>query len=121
MWCPPFVPLLLLPLLSSTDVFPWYVVVLSPPPMSCCFPSDGHWLFRRYGALGAASCGIQTTATILITFGSIAASRHMHRRLLGGILGAAMPFFDVEPSGRILNRFIKDLARVDETVSMVRT
>jgi ABC-type multidrug transport system fused ATPase/permease subunit len=45
----------------------------------------------------------------------------MHRRLLGGILGAAMPFFDVEPSGRILNRFIKDLARVDETVSMVRT
>lgn len=36
--------------------------------------------------------------------------------MLASLLGAQMRFFDSNPSGRILNRFSKDLGAVDETL-----
>ncbi|XP_037945079.1 multidrug resistance-associated protein 4 [Teleopsis dalmanni] len=42
------------------------------------------------------------------------ASKVLHDRMFGCILHATMRFFDTNPSGRILNRFSKDMGAIDE-------
>ncbi|GLV41553.1 uncharacterized protein CBL_06782 [Carabus blaptoides fortunei] len=42
------------------------------------------------------------------------ASIGLHRRMFNNILQATMRFFDTNPSGRILNRFSKDMGAIDE-------
>lgn len=42
------------------------------------------------------------------------ASKILHDRMFCSILNAAMRFFDQNPSGRILNRFSKDMGAIDE-------
>lgn len=41
-------------------------------------------------------------------------SINLHNQIFGNILSATMRFFDTNPSGRILNRFSKDMGIVDE-------
>ncbi|CAG9861545.1 unnamed protein product [Phyllotreta striolata] len=47
------------------------------------------------------------------------ASRNLHDRMYSRIQCATMRFFDVNPSGRILNRFSKDLGKIDEYIPSV--
>ncbi|XP_053697137.1 ATP-binding cassette subfamily C member 4 [Sabethes cyaneus] len=42
------------------------------------------------------------------------ASRTLHDRMFAKMLAAPMRFFDTNPSGRILNRFSKDMGAIDE-------
>ncbi|PNF15053.1 Multidrug resistance-associated protein 9 [Cryptotermes secundus] len=42
------------------------------------------------------------------------ASKILHDTMFGSILAATMRFFDTNPSGRVLNRFSKDMGAVDE-------
>uniref|UniRef100_A0A8B9QLM8 Canalicular multispecific organic anion transporter 1 n=1 Tax=Apteryx owenii TaxID=8824 RepID=A0A8B9QLM8_APTOW len=63
-----------------------------------------------FGALGVAQGECGNTGD--------AASRVMHQRLLSNILHVPMSFFDTTPTGRIVNRFAKDIFTVDETIPM---
>ena len=68
-----------------------------------------------------------TIATIVITvarsflFFNVAmkASINLHNSMFRGITRAAMYFFNTNPSGRILNRFSKDMGQVDEILPAV--
>lgn len=42
------------------------------------------------------------------------ASKNLHNTMFSNVLEATMRFFDTNPSGRILNRFSKDIGSVDE-------
>jgi len=55
-------------------------------------------------------------AAVALAFGTVHASDVLHRRVLGNCLRAPMHFFDTTPSGRILNRFGKDLDVADSTI-----
>lgn len=44
------------------------------------------------------------------------ASIKMHNRMFQSITGATMQFFNTNSSGRILNRFSKDMGVVDESL-----
>ncbi|NWV75884.1 MRP2 protein, partial [Dasyornis broadbenti] len=57
-------------------------------------------------------------ATMLSAHGAMRASRIMHQQLLSNILRVPMSFFDTTPTGRIVNRFAKDIFTVDETIPM---
>uniref|UniRef100_A0A8D0HEU4 Uncharacterized protein n=1 Tax=Sphenodon punctatus TaxID=8508 RepID=A0A8D0HEU4_SPHPU len=64
-----------------------------------------------YGALGVGQGkGAGWTA--------VRASRILHQQLLSNILRVPMGFFDTTPTGRIVNRFAKDIFTVDETIPM---
>jgi ATP-binding cassette, subfamily C (CFTR/MRP), member 4 len=45
---------------------------------------------------------------------TIGASRTLHATAFNGVIETKMKFFDLNPSGRILNRFSKDLGSIDE-------
>lgn len=42
------------------------------------------------------------------------ASQKLHNAMYRGIVRASMYFFNTNPSGRILNRFSKDIGQIDE-------
>ncbi len=44
------------------------------------------------------------------------ASRNLHDKLFRGITRATMYFYNTNPSGRILNRFSKDIGSIDTTL-----
>lgn len=45
---------------------------------------------------------------------TVRASQKLHDTMFAGIISTTMRFFDTNPSGRILNRFSKDMGAVDE-------
>ncbi|NXY69746.1 MRP2 protein, partial [Glareola pratincola] len=71
-----------------------------------------------FGALGVSQALFLLFATILSAQGAMRASRLMHQQLLSNILRVPMSFFDTTPSGRIVNRFAKDIFTIDETIPM---
>lgn len=71
-----------------------------------------------FGALGVSQALFLFLATILSSHGAMRASRIVHEQLLSNILRVPMSFFDTTPTGRIVNRFAKDIFTVDETIPM---
>ncbi|XP_058043060.1 ATP-binding cassette sub-family C member 2 isoform X2 [Ahaetulla prasina] len=69
-----------------------------------------------YGILGGSNSLFLLIAIALASFGTIRASRVLHEQLLSNILRVPMSFFDSTPTGRIVNRFAKDIFTVDETI-----
>ncbi|CAH1101572.1 unnamed protein product [Psylliodes chrysocephalus] len=61
------------------------------------------------------------TMTRSFSFYSLAmsCSRRLHKSLFQGIIYAKMRFFDTNPSGRVLNRFAKDIGSIDEAIPRV--
>ncbi|XP_060771637.1 ATP-binding cassette sub-family C member 2-like [Neoarius graeffei] len=71
-----------------------------------------------FGALGVAQSILVFLGALLQADGAVRASRILHTRLLSSILRAPMVFFDTTPSGRVVNRFAKDILTVDEMIPM---
>ncbi|XP_048800530.1 ATP-binding cassette sub-family C member 2 [Lagopus muta] len=69
-----------------------------------------------FGALGISQALFLFLATILSSYGAMRASRILHDQLLSNILRVPMSFFDTTPTGRIVNRFAKDIFTIDETI-----
>ncbi|XP_040290619.1 canalicular multispecific organic anion transporter 1-like [Bufo bufo] len=71
-----------------------------------------------YAALGVAQGIFVFLGAFLVAVGTVRASRLLHSQLLLNILHVPMQFFDTTPTGRIVNRFAKDIYNVDETIPM---
>ena len=69
-----------------------------------------------YALFGAGQIGFMIMASFSLATGSIFASQLIHNRLLMNVLRLPMSFFETTPSGRILNRFSKDINTIDETI-----
>lgn len=67
-----------------------------------------------YTALIVGAVILNTARSILFFKISMRASKGLHDTMFNNILQATMRFFDTNPSGRILNRFSKDIGAVDE-------
>ncbi|XP_067393213.1 ATP-binding cassette sub-family C member 2 isoform X2 [Emydura macquarii macquarii] len=71
-----------------------------------------------FGALGMAQAAFLLAGALLAARGAIRASHTLHQQLLSNILRVPMSFFDTTPTGRIVNRFAKDIFTVDEAIPM---
>ncbi|XP_071604685.1 ATP-binding cassette sub-family C member 2 [Heliangelus exortis] len=69
-----------------------------------------------FGVLGMSQALFLLFATLLSSRGAMWASRVMHHQLLSNIMRVPMSFFDTTPTGRIVNRFAKDIFTIDETI-----
>jgi len=70
-----------------------------------------------YGAIGLAVLVCSVMQRFLWLYRAATAGRIIHDRALAGVLGAPLRFFDSTPTGRILNRFARDLEVVDDELS----
>lgn len=82
---------------------------------------DGHPLDRTttyyylaiYAVLGFGGVLGLTGRALLIAALRLGASKKLHDGLVGAVLRAPVAFYDVTPTGRILNRFAADMDKID--------
>jgi ABC-type multidrug transport system fused ATPase/permease subunit len=70
-----------------------------------------------YGLLGLVVLGGLLAQRFLWLYRAVAAGRTLHDQALAGVLGAPLRFFDATPTGRLLNRFARDLEAVDDELA----
>jgi ABC-type multidrug transport system fused ATPase/permease subunit len=70
-----------------------------------------------YGLISVGTILVIFGRIMLVATGSIRASTFLHSSLLRRILGAPVRFFETTPSGRIMNRFSKDMKDIDQEVA----
>jgi ABC-type multidrug transport system fused ATPase/permease subunit len=70
-----------------------------------------------FAALGFVAVAVAVARQLFWRRRAIAAGEQLHDRALRGVLGTAVRFFDVNPAGRILNRFASDVDAVERWVA----
>ena len=74
---------------------------------------DLHWIWvlLTFTGSGISSNVISVVALFIIL---LSGSTRLHRRMLKAVLHSPLKFFHTNPTGRILNRFSKDMGMQDE-------
>ncbi|CAB3994040.1 multidrug resistance-associated 1-like, partial [Paramuricea clavata] len=72
-----------------------------------------------YAGVGIGQAIFVTSSSFLMAYASYRASTALHEKLLVNIMHLALAFFEVTPTGRILNRFSKDIDMVDSVIPAV--
>jgi ABC-type multidrug transport system fused ATPase/permease subunit len=78
--------------------------------------SDRNFRLIIYGSLIVNEAIFIIMGNMVLFIGAIKASEKLHFNAMLGVLRSPLSFFDKTPIGRILNRFSKDIASVDEDV-----
>ena len=71
-----------------------------------------------YGVLVAGSLVTATSGAFSVLHTTLKSSEKLHDRMTSAVIKAPVLFFDVNPCGRILNRFSKDIGSMDTLVPM---
>ncbi|XP_008553085.1 multidrug resistance-associated protein 1 isoform X2 [Microplitis demolitor] len=71
-----------------------------------------------YGGLGLGQAIFVLVAQLISAVGCLRSSKMLHDELVSGVLRLPIGFFDTTPSGRLLNRFGKDVDVVDNVLPM---
>ena len=74
---------------------------------------DTLFYLNIYAAFGLAGVLCLTLRSIAMALHRLKASRRLHNDLTANILRAPVAFFDVTPTGRVLNRFAADMDKID--------
>ncbi|XP_064405656.1 multidrug resistance-associated protein 1-like [Halichondria panicea] len=69
-----------------------------------------------YAGLGFSQAFMVLFSSLTLASAGVMASRTLHTGMLKNILRSPMSFFDTTPTGRILNRFSKDIYTIDEII-----
>lgn len=77
---------------------------------------DAWYYMKWYFAIGIVSLVIQIARQVALVLGALVAASNLQRSLLETVLRLPMSFFDSQPTGRLLNRFTKDIEAVDTSL-----
>ncbi|EAL40076.2 AGAP006427-PB [Anopheles gambiae str. PEST] len=105
---------------SGGDYFLTYWVNKAEEKAPAATGGDGGAAGAMFSALANASAEeFNETTTFEPPATAMKASRKLHDAMFNGITRASMYFFNTNPSGRILNRFSKDMGQIDEYLPSV--
>lgn len=74
---------------------------------------ERNFLIGVYGLLGFGQGLFILVLALCLALATFSSSKKLHFKLLQTIVHCPMSFFDTTPSGRILNRFTKDISSLD--------
>ena len=95
----------------------WWLSVWSGATDDEKISQDESWYYMKvYFFIGFASLAIQIIRAVSLVLGSLIAAGSLQRSLLETVLRLPMSFFDSQPTGRLLNRFTKDVEAVDTSL-----
>ena len=112
-------PLTLLALLAMV-VFERFLSVFSSVWLALW--SEGHWDLSQgdylagYAGIGFGQAAVSWARTFAWAVASLAAANHLHLALFKATLRTRLAFFDTTPLGRVIQRFTKDTATLDNTL-----
>ncbi|ODM95243.1 Multidrug resistance-associated protein 1 [Orchesella cincta] len=69
-----------------------------------------------YGGLGVGQGFAILAGSFVMAIGTLKSASNLHWKMLQRVLKAPLSFFDVTPSGRVVNRFAKDVDICDSTL-----
>ena len=98
---------------SCNAVFDWWLSVWSESFQNNGREGNNDYYLTIYAVLGVATLVIALVRSLAVARALATAAEYLHVQLLASILRAPMSFFDQNPSGRVLNRFAKDMDQVD--------
>lgn len=75
-------------------------------------------LMLVYGAFVALVVITMLVRTLSFIHMCVRASRNLHRRMYAGLTGTAVWFFKTNATGRILNRFARDMDNIDSNLPL---
>ncbi|XP_022907991.2 ATP-binding cassette sub-family C member 4-like [Onthophagus taurus] len=82
-------------------------------------PRGSYTYVYIYTGVVVACIFFVTLRSIMFFKFSMNASKNLHNKMFHSLLKAPMRFFDTNPSGRILNRFSRDMGAMDEVLPRV--
>ncbi|KRT79573.1 ABC transporter ATP-binding protein, partial [Oryctes borbonicus] len=123
-------------ILAGTNLFTRFLLPISlifgQVMASACDYWLNFWTKSKFSAPGTdytylyIYTGLVVGCIIFVIFRSIiffkfcmTASQNLHDKMFHSLLRAPMRFFDTNPSGRVLNRFSRDMAAMDEVLPRV--
>nr|XP_061802825.1 ATP-binding cassette sub-family C member 4-like [Nerophis lumbriciformis] len=71
-----------------------------------------------YSGLTAAAVVLGYVRSLVIFHGLVRSTQMLHNRMFSAVLRAPVRFFDINPIGRILNRFSKDISQMDSLLPL---
>ena len=74
-----------------------------------------------YFALGITSVLLTFCRAVTLVLATLTASQSLHDKLVAKLLALPMSFFDTQPTGRLVNRFTKDVEACDITLQSTIT
>ncbi|THZ51263.1 bile acid-transporting ATPase [Aureobasidium pullulans] len=80
---------------------------------------DVSYYLGVYGILGLIYMLITVSREGVLFYGSLVASKRIHRKLMESVTHAKFRFFDSTPLGQIMNRFSKDVEAIDQEIAPV--
>jgi ATP-binding cassette subfamily C (CFTR/MRP) protein 1 len=81
------------------------------------FNNSNSYYIMVYGVLGGVECFVSLFAVLLCTIVCLNGAKQLHENCVKSILYALTSVFDTTPSGRILNRFSKDIDTIDSSLT----
>ncbi|XP_071455642.1 ATP-binding cassette sub-family C member 4-like [Hetaerina americana] len=104
---------------NSTEIYTTEIPLLGGTPIYKIFTTDV--CIYIYSSLVLACILISMARSLAFFHTCMKASTRLHDRMFSSITRATMRFFNTNPSGRILNRFSKDMGSVDELLPLAMT
>eukprot|EP01065_Artemidia_motanka_P038578 TRINITY_DN4742_c0_g1_i1.p1 TRINITY_DN4742_c0_g1~~TRINITY_DN4742_c0_g1_i1.p1 ORF type:complete len:1315 (+),score=399.91 TRINITY_DN4742_c0_g1_i1:72-3947(+) len=80
---------------------------------------DNEYFFRHYVSCIAALVILGYVSRLVFIYCALESSRRLHDSMFSAVVSCPVSFFDTNPSGRILNRFSKDIGQMDDLLSWV--
>ncbi|KAI4498656.1 hypothetical protein M0802_006362 [Mischocyttarus mexicanus] len=80
---------------------------------------DNNYYLTVYGLLALFNSVFTLIRAFIFAYGGIQAATFIHKQLLKTVIKATNRLFDVEPLGRIINRFSSDTYTIDDTLPFI--
>jgi ATP-binding cassette, subfamily C (CFTR/MRP), member 4 len=107
-------------IITTTTILPYYLLPINSSSndtvkVITLFSDRQHYYFiySILVAIGVLVCILRSSTFYTI---AIKSSRKLHKIMFDSLMSTSVRFFDLNPIGRIMNRFSKDIAQLDDIV-----